>query len=86
VGKLFGTVADFFVLTIQEYYTVYNVIRFLRVKVKFGTSTVVSVNGTLVEDKMRRFKSECAQLSFNKCPIYTHDDALTQMKCITVYV
>ncbi len=33
------------------------------------------VNGTLVEDKMRRFKGECAHFSFNKCPIYTHDGA-----------
>ncbi len=31
------------------------------------------VNGTLVEDKMRRFKGECEHFSFNKCPIYTHD-------------
>ncbi len=30
---------------------------------------------TLVEDKMRTLKGECAKLSFNKCPIYTHDDA-----------
>ncbi len=36
----------------------------------------MSVNGTLVEDKMRRFKGECAQFSFNKCPIYTHDGAV----------
>jgi hypothetical protein len=35
----------------------------------------VSVNGTLVEDKMRRFKGECALFSFNKCPIYAHDGA-----------
>jgi hypothetical protein len=35
----------------------------------------VSVNGTLVEDKMRYFQDECAQFSFNKCPIYTHDGA-----------
>ncbi len=35
----------------------------------------MSVNGTLVEDKMRRFKGECAYFSFNKCPIYTHDGA-----------
>ncbi len=35
----------------------------------------MSVNGTLVEDKMRAFKGECAQFSFNKFPIYTHDDA-----------
>ena len=33
------------------------------------------VNGTLVEDKMRRFKGECEHFSFNKCPIYTHDGA-----------
>jgi hypothetical protein len=37
--------------------------------------TVVSVNGTLFEDEMRRFQSECANFSFNKCPIYTHDGA-----------
>jgi hypothetical protein len=35
----------------------------------------MSVNGTLVEDKMRRFKGECAHFNFKKCPIYTHDDA-----------
>ncbi len=35
----------------------------------------MSVNGTLVEDKMRRFKGECGQYSFNKCLIYTHDGA-----------
>jgi hypothetical protein len=35
----------------------------------------VIVNGTLVEDKMRRFKSEYAHFRFNKCPIYTHDGA-----------
>ncbi len=33
------------------------------------------VNGTLVEDKMRRFKGEWGQFSFNKCPFYTHDGA-----------
>ncbi len=33
------------------------------------------VNGTLFEDKMRRFKGECEHFSFNKCPIYTHDGA-----------
>ncbi len=26
----------------------------------------------LVEDKMLRFKGECAYFSFNKCPIWTH--------------
>ncbi len=35
----------------------------------------MSVNGTQVEDKMRRFKGECAQFIFNRCPIYTHDGA-----------
>ncbi len=38
-------------------------------------SAVVSVNRTLVEDKMRRIKSECAHFSFNKYLIYTHDGA-----------
>ncbi len=35
----------------------------------------MSVKGTLIEDKMRRFKGECAQFSFNKCLIYIHDGA-----------
>jgi hypothetical protein len=35
----------------------------------------VSVNRNLVEDKMRRFKGDCAHFSFNKGPIYTHDGA-----------
>jgi hypothetical protein len=35
----------------------------------------VSVNGTLVEDKMRRFRGEFSHFSLNKCPIYTHDGA-----------
>jgi hypothetical protein len=35
----------------------------------------VRINGTLVEDKMRRFKGECEHFRFNKCPIYTHDGA-----------
>jgi hypothetical protein len=49
------------------------------IRAQFGTCTVLSVNGTLVEDKMRTFKSECAQFRFNKCPIiytkYTPDGA-----------
>jgi hypothetical protein len=49
------------------------VIRFVWVSAKFGTCTVVNVNGSLVEDKMRRFKWKCAHFSFNKCPIYAHD-------------
>jgi hypothetical protein len=54
---------------------VVTVILSVRVSAKFSTCSVVSVNGTLVEDKMRRIKEECAQFSFNKCPVYTHDGA-----------
>jgi hypothetical protein len=53
----------------------YTVIHFVWVSAKFGTCTVGSVNETLVEDKLRRFKGEYAHFSFNKCPIYTHDGA-----------
>jgi hypothetical protein len=63
------------IVDLDPYHTV---IRFVSVSAKFGTCTVVSVNGTLVEDKMRTFKGECAKcacLSFGKCPIYTHDGA-----------
>ncbi len=35
----------------------------------------MSVNGTLVEDKMRRIKGECSHFSFSKCHIYTDDGA-----------
>ena len=42
---------------------------------KFSTCTVESVNGTLVEDKMRRLKGERAHFIFNKGPIYTYDGA-----------
>ncbi len=45
------------------------------VSAKFGTCTVGNVNGTQVEDKMRRFKGECEHFIFNKCSIYTHDGA-----------
>jgi hypothetical protein len=51
----------------------------LQVSSKFGTCTVVSVNSTLVEDKMHTLQGECAQLSFNKSPIYTHDDASAKL-------
>ncbi len=53
----------------------YTVICFLWVSAKFGTFTLVSVNGTQVEDKMRRFKGDGAQFIFNRYPIYTHDSA-----------
>ncbi len=51
------------------------VVRFLWVTTKFDTCTVVSVNGSQVEDKMHSFKGDCAQFSLNRCPIYTHDGA-----------
>ncbi len=35
----------------------------------------MSVNGTLLEDKMHRFKGESAHFSFSKCLFYTHDGA-----------
>ncbi len=49
----------------------YTVIRFLWVNANFSTCTVESVNGTLDEDKMRRFKGDCAHFSFNKGPTLT---------------
>ncbi len=53
----------------------HNVIRVVWVSAKFGTCTVVSVKGTLVEDKMCVFTLESTHLIFNKFPIYTHDGA-----------
>jgi hypothetical protein len=53
----------------------YTVIRFLWVSAKFGTCTVVSVNGTLVEAEMCTFTLESTHFVFNKCPIYNHDGA-----------
>jgi hypothetical protein len=52
-----------------------NVIHFVWISARLGSCTIVSVNGTLVEDKMRRFKGDCAHFRRNKCPIYTHDGA-----------
>ncbi len=49
------------------------VIRLVRVSAKFGTCTVVSVHGTLVEVKMFTFTLESTNFMFNMCPIYTHD-------------
>ncbi len=51
------------------------VIRFLWVSSKFGTCTVVSVNGTLVKAKVCVFTLESTPFIFNKCPIFTHDGA-----------
>jgi hypothetical protein len=43
----------------------------------------VRVNGTLVEDKMHRFKGECEHFRVNKCPIYTHDGASAKFSTIS---
>jgi hypothetical protein len=53
----------------------YTVIHFLWVSAKFGTCTVVSVNGTPVEAKLCTFTLESTHFIFNLCPIYTHDGA-----------
>jgi hypothetical protein len=53
----------------------YTVIRSVWISAKFGTCTVVNVNGTLVEAKLCTFTFESTHFIFNKCPIYTHDDA-----------
>jgi hypothetical protein len=62
--------------TIQWYCTV---IRFVWVSAKFGTCTVVSVNGTLIEAKICTFTLESTHFLFNKCPIYTHDGASAKL-------
>jgi hypothetical protein len=51
------------------------VIRFEWVSAKFGTCTVVSVSGTLVEAQMCVFALESTHFFCNKCPIYKHDGA-----------
>jgi hypothetical protein len=57
---------------------------FVRVSAKYGNCTVVvNTNGTFVQDKMRRFKGECAHFRFNKCPIYTRDGANTKFSTIS---
>jgi hypothetical protein len=67
------------VLSREALLFLHTVIHVVSIRAQFGTCTVVSVHGTLVEDKMRTFKSECAQFTFNKCPIiykkYTPDGA-----------
>jgi hypothetical protein len=40
-----------------------------QVSAKFGTCTVVSLNGTLVVAKMFTLTLECTHFIFNKCPI-----------------
>jgi hypothetical protein len=71
-------------------HVLYTVIIFVSTRAKFGTCTVVGVNGALVEAKMCTFTLECTHFIFNKCPIYTHDGAsanleLTHTKRMTVY-
>jgi hypothetical protein len=63
--------------------SLHTVIRFVWGSAKFGTCTVVSVNGTLVEDKMRGFKSEYAHFRSNKCPNYTQDGASAKFNTIS---
>ncbi len=46
-----------------------------QVDAKFGTCTVVGLNGTLVEAKMFTLTLECTHFFFNKCPIETHNGA-----------
>jgi hypothetical protein len=45
----------------------------LRVSAKFGTCTVVSINGTIFEAKMCTFTLDSTHFIFNKC--HTHDGA-----------
>ncbi len=47
----------------------YTVIRFVRVSPKFGTYTVVSVNETLLEDKMCTSLSNLLILSSTSVPV-----------------
>ncbi len=68
---IYGSVSDLYIPRIGPH----TVIRFVWVSAKFGTYTVVSVNVTHVEEKMRIFKGECEHFSFNECPIYTYDGA-----------
>jgi hypothetical protein len=71
----------------------HTVIRFVRVSAKFETGIVVSVNGTLVEDKMRRCKGECTlytlyvaatRVPFTLTTVQVPNLALTHMKRVTV--
>jgi hypothetical protein len=61
--------------TVDTFYPFHTVIRFVWFSAKYGTCTVVSINGTLFEDKMRSFNGECTNFSLNKCLIYTHVSA-----------
>jgi hypothetical protein len=69
------------ILTYKQHFSIHMhiVFSFVSTSAKLGTCTVVSVNGTLAEDKMSRFKGECAQFNLNKCPIYTHNSARAKL-------
>ncbi len=43
----------------------------------------MSVEGTLVEDKIHKFKGKYAHFNFNKCPSYTHDGASAKFSTST---
>ncbi len=65
-------------IALQNLWKMYSTVYCNPFRAKFGTCTVVRVNRTLVENKMRRFKGECAHFRFNKCPIYIHDGAIAK--------
>ncbi len=69
------TLSSLHVFPLLHSYLTFTVIRFVWVSAKFGTCTVVRVNGTLIDDNMRRFKGEFAHFNFNNCLIYAHDGA-----------
>ncbi len=73
VRDLYIPTVDLAVL-LQEIFALH-IIRFMWGSARFGTFTVVSVNGSLAEDKMCRSMGQCAHFSFKKCPICTHDGA-----------
>ncbi len=50
-----------------------------RVSAKFGTCTVVGLNGTLFEATYNvHIHLEFPHFIFNKCPIYNHDGAIAK--------
>ncbi len=72
------------------YVTAYTVIRFVWVSAKFGTCNVVSVNGTLVEDKIRRFKGnmhilDSTGVQFTLTTVQVPNLTPSHKKRITVY-
>jgi hypothetical protein len=53
---------------------------------KFGTCTVVSVNGTLVEDKMSTFALESTHFIFTLTTVQVPNLELTRRKWFTVWI